>query len=240
MKRSQKGFGVVEGIFILVVVGILGFVGWYVWQSKNNTDNTLNVADSTSNSATKSPDPYSGWKQYCSKLGNVCFKYPTNWTASTTQPSTSDESDLSVDSPSNQVNIYYNPSLQGIGGACQPGVCAIDVLSISTPAASSAGNLRIVKAVFVDNSALPGAVYSPSFCLTDKNYLSKLKLKSGMQDIGAVIFFFQNPKTTGIESMCASQSSATGAFNSVNDVKVWFENADVITAGQVLNSIQLQ
>jgi hypothetical protein len=36
--KNQKGFGAVEGLLILVIVGILGFVGWYVWHSKNNAN----------------------------------------------------------------------------------------------------------------------------------------------------------------------------------------------------------
>lgn len=45
MKTSnQKGFSVVEGVLILVIVAVLGGVGWFVWHSKNNTNSTYNAA----------------------------------------------------------------------------------------------------------------------------------------------------------------------------------------------------
>jgi hypothetical protein len=36
MKNNQKGFGLVETLLILVIIGLVGFVGWYVWDSKSN------------------------------------------------------------------------------------------------------------------------------------------------------------------------------------------------------------
>lgn len=52
MKSSQKGFSVIEGLLLLVILGLLGFVGWYVYTSSNQTKETLNAADkSTSQSA---------------------------------------------------------------------------------------------------------------------------------------------------------------------------------------------
>jgi Tfp pilus assembly protein PilE len=52
MKNNQKGFGVIEGFLILVIVGLLVFVGWYVWNSKNNADKNLNAASTLSNTQT--------------------------------------------------------------------------------------------------------------------------------------------------------------------------------------------
>ncbi len=35
---NQKGFTVVEGVLILIIVAMLGFTGWFVWHSQQNTD----------------------------------------------------------------------------------------------------------------------------------------------------------------------------------------------------------
>src|SRR5260221_387918 len=51
MKNNQKGFGALEGLLVLVIVGLLGFVGWYVWHSKNNVNKTFSTAASTSAAA---------------------------------------------------------------------------------------------------------------------------------------------------------------------------------------------
>ena len=49
MKNNQKGFGTVELIIVLVVVGLLGFAGWYVWQKNNKSDDSQNNQATTQN-----------------------------------------------------------------------------------------------------------------------------------------------------------------------------------------------
>ncbi len=55
MTRNQKGFGAIEGLLIVVAVGLIGFVGWYVWSSKNKTAKNLaetnSVNQTTDNTA---------------------------------------------------------------------------------------------------------------------------------------------------------------------------------------------
>jgi hypothetical protein len=40
MKKNQKGFSALEGLLIVVIVGMLGGVGWYVWHSQQQVDKT--------------------------------------------------------------------------------------------------------------------------------------------------------------------------------------------------------
>ncbi len=40
MNKNQKGFSAVEGLLILVIIGIIGVVGWYVVNSKDKTNKT--------------------------------------------------------------------------------------------------------------------------------------------------------------------------------------------------------
>lgn len=46
MKNNQKGFGAVEALIIVVIVGFMGFAGWYIWQ-KNSTKNDTAQTNST-------------------------------------------------------------------------------------------------------------------------------------------------------------------------------------------------
>ncbi len=50
MKNEQKGFVYIEGLLILVIVGLISFVGWYVWHSKQVTNALLTSATSISSS----------------------------------------------------------------------------------------------------------------------------------------------------------------------------------------------
>jgi type II secretory pathway pseudopilin PulG len=89
MKKNQSGFSVVEGLLILVIVGILCGTGWYVWNSNKKTNDILNSADKSSNVTAKSskqsetkkeefklPDGYV-WYKY-DKLG-FSVAYPKEW-----------------------------------------------------------------------------------------------------------------------------------------------------------------
>ncbi len=40
MHKKQKGFAIVEGLLIVVIVAIVGLVGWYVWKAKTTSGAT--------------------------------------------------------------------------------------------------------------------------------------------------------------------------------------------------------
>ncbi len=46
-KLNQKGFGLIEGLLILIVVLLVGFIGYYVWNSQKEADDTANQAASS-------------------------------------------------------------------------------------------------------------------------------------------------------------------------------------------------
>ncbi len=53
MKRSEKGFSIVEVALVIVVLGIIGFVGFRVWQANS----TPQVSDTTGTSASQTQVP---------------------------------------------------------------------------------------------------------------------------------------------------------------------------------------
>src|SRR3989344_1891275 len=54
--KNQKGFSVVEGVLILVIIGLLGGVGWYVWDSNKKTKQVLDNTDKGSSVSNKIPN----------------------------------------------------------------------------------------------------------------------------------------------------------------------------------------
>ena len=44
MKKTPKGFSVIEAVLVLIIVALLGFVVWYVFHTKSSTDNTYGNA----------------------------------------------------------------------------------------------------------------------------------------------------------------------------------------------------
>lgn len=82
MKTNQKGFSAIEGILVLVIVGLIGFVGWYVWQSnKTMSDVTSDVTGKASSQSTAEPDEqkYVG-KRYTSSMGAFSMELLNGWT----------------------------------------------------------------------------------------------------------------------------------------------------------------
>jgi type II secretory pathway pseudopilin PulG len=51
MKKYQEGFSIVEGLLIVVIVGMLGGVGWYVWHANSQANRTLDDAAKVSQNA---------------------------------------------------------------------------------------------------------------------------------------------------------------------------------------------
>jgi Tfp pilus assembly major pilin PilA len=49
MSKTQKGFALIEGLLILVIVMILSATGWYVYQSQSKATDNLNNAGIVNN-----------------------------------------------------------------------------------------------------------------------------------------------------------------------------------------------
>ena len=106
LKNNQKGFGGVETLLIVVIIGLIGFVGWYVYHAMKNTNSAYKAATTTSNTASPkfsskkakkstttttkaSPtgDVTASWTAIKSPDGSFSFKAPTSWVSLTCEKS---------------------------------------------------------------------------------------------------------------------------------------------------------
>jgi type II secretory pathway pseudopilin PulG len=84
--NKQHGFSVVEGLLILVIVGIVGGTGWYVMTANKNADESLSNAGLGTAVSTKkqtkatTKDVPDNWTSYSDSPGQFSFSYPSNWT----------------------------------------------------------------------------------------------------------------------------------------------------------------
>lgn len=102
MKKNENGFGAIEGLLIVIIVGMIGFVGWFVWHNQaantassptaSTKDVTTQKATPTTSPAKTTVDQYADWKTYKATLKTNLgqdvtfdFKYPVDWIASSDQ-----------------------------------------------------------------------------------------------------------------------------------------------------------
>src|SRR5437588_468023 len=92
IKRDQSGFGVIEVLFVVLVVAALAVSGFVVYQRhkpsvvKNSAaTNQTQTTTQPQNTATQSaqPDPYQGWNTYndtgYAAASGISIKYPADW-----------------------------------------------------------------------------------------------------------------------------------------------------------------
>ncbi|MCA9344708.1 hypothetical protein KC946_02635 [Candidatus Saccharibacteria bacterium] len=83
--NNQKGFGILGGLLVLVIIGVLGGVGWYVWNNRgeDSSTSTENTVSQTSSETDTEPapeaDPTESWVKYTSEVGKFSIKYPSDW-----------------------------------------------------------------------------------------------------------------------------------------------------------------
>jgi hypothetical protein len=74
MYKKQNGFGVVEVILILVVIGIIGFTGWRVYEANKEVENLSSETKTSTTSNGSSSDENSLYI-----VDNVSFEMPKGW-----------------------------------------------------------------------------------------------------------------------------------------------------------------
>lgn len=212
MKDRQSGFGVVEVIILVIILGLVGFGGWYVWQAQQKKDQ-----GNTTTSQTKSSDPYEGWIIYSDTVGKFTIKYPGNWTFKTEASNQGEgypTNSSTTTSPSGK-KLVLDVNYGGKGGACFPAetdkpfrkgnVCpsieytSAEKLPVTTFAYSSTGSDRtLVKS----DIYLVGIHYEQSDGVARYGYglissPSPIKVKDPVMGAVVAIAFFTPRTSTG-------------------------------------------
>lgn len=83
LAKNQGGFGVIEVLLTLIILGLIVFTAYYVWNAKQDTDKTLKPTDSTvevkKNTPSTTTDKTASWTAYTNKTAGFSLKYPKTW-----------------------------------------------------------------------------------------------------------------------------------------------------------------
>jgi hypothetical protein len=127
---NNRGFSAIEGLLILVIIGIVAGTGYYVLNAQKKSNPTTSSSSSSQTTTQKPNKPEAATKtaafdsSYPFKLH---FTYPENWTITeshdnTTLPFKSGANagqNYVLKSPSGKYNVKLSVSNGGLGGACE-------------------------------------------------------------------------------------------------------------------------
>ncbi|MES2971818.1 MAG: hypothetical protein V4702_05855 [Patescibacteria group bacterium] len=80
MHKKESGFSAIEGLLIIIILGMLGLVSWYVYRSTHATKSTSNTSVTDAPSQTNLPSaPKYETKTFTDSSGNYSVAYPATW-----------------------------------------------------------------------------------------------------------------------------------------------------------------
>lgn len=235
----QAGFGLILIILLaFVLVGTLGVIGWQI--HSHNLQRTGQGSATTTGQhhpSTQQTDQYAGWHTYCSRLGGICFKYPSDWQKTETSGSNPASTMITIASPSKTVDVAYAPVVAGVGGHCNPNTCFFMAESITSLSSSQATGLTVVKGIFTSKAT--GVVLADYFLGSD-DILTPYKLKADQSvDVGFLENLFTSPvNSSAIEELHVKRVPDAG-FASEAAARAWLAKPEVVTAGSILSSVYL-
>ncbi len=131
MKLNQKGFGVVEGLLVVIALVLVGGVGYYVYGQNRDTNKTSNSSDSSTKTTQQGSSK--GSKQETNKLSdeeaiNYVKKFYDEYITSAAAPVDTFKKYGTDNFVNDTSNANYDPVLCGQQGKSQAQV------SVSKPA----------------------------------------------------------------------------------------------------------
>lgn len=247
MNKNQKGFGIVETLLILILVGLLGGVGWYVYDSNKKADDSLTNASNSTDAypgAKKNPaasDVYKGWKTY-DKNGTY-FRYPADWsvnydsenpTGVVTVKSPVDKEIKLVEfgtektsNPRLELSVVPKPSFETSSHACADTCTVYDVQQINNP---SLTNEKLVISDFNGGLGSPimfSVVDDPAVKVGSKDYIVGFTMNGQIRVVEAnVQYNVDNDKT----------QRSFGAIDNLSDFKKTNTYRDMV---KIMESVRI-
>jgi hypothetical protein len=252
-KNNQEGFGAIETLMLVVIIILIVVAGGLVLKNHSKTSTskgtikTLQQALTSKNAAGPNPSQYVGWQSFCSSYGGLCLKYPTTWkltqTSSAPGASADGQEVDTITSPTTNVTVTYRPSAQVSGERRQE---AIKVVSATSTDVSDLVVLKLIDYVggatnsyavedFVTLASAAHALNSAATPFTTGATIANTNEPPYHQ--------FTNPLRPGdigqqlLAVTISNGDPGSNFFNSDSDAQSWLNSPEVVTAGQIIDSV---
>lgn len=240
---NSKGFGLVAVLVVIAVLVVLGGAGAYVYHRDHKTKSTTTTNNSNGKPSTQTGkggsttppviDPYAGWQTYTDTTYHYSFKYPSDWTLTTTATTKiGDVGGASLLNPAKTVQVTYSNAYTQDSGAIAFTPSYISKLT------SADEDLTIVGG-YSPAGGLVGN-YLPSYRAVDSSVLSSYPLTTGQQ-----AQFPSNPRFTDSNTSSSTYDGAlisrpAVSINTVSDAQTWLNSTDAKTSLLILESLTYQ
>lgn len=75
--KKQLGFSLVEGLLILVIIGLVGFIGWFIYNAKNSAAKSLDTSSKVSNTQPAKAQTINSFYSCWQAVGSVTQTIPS-------------------------------------------------------------------------------------------------------------------------------------------------------------------
>lgn len=250
ISKNQKGFTVVEGLLILLILAVIAAVGYMVY---HNDHKTKMASKNTTTSTSKITSTVT-YKTYSDSAAKASFQYPSTWAIANVKggcdepngcaPSTDQINAQQITSPDGKIEIRW-AGISGVGGYCaintpptQSNGCTVETVFSSTPISRASGLYVVEGAMEVSSGQ-----YQPFLAVQDKGGV----ITSSKQ----VLLFFEDFKlpSTGNDTqflMNNGNKDGTGVgahpqnYATTREAQTYLNSSDVIQAKQILLSLNVQ
>lgn len=237
--KNQSGFGILEGLLVVMVVVLIIIGSWGVYRHYHNTDKNTAIptlssqkassTSKTSDSSTATTNTYAAWKTYIDGTYKYSFEYPSGWTLSNNQ----NVRGVNLLSPSHAVTIVYDNPGTNIGPQHLGGSANVAFTPMSIDKLTSANEaLTVVGGYYFNSSA---GKYSPGYTILDNSLLNSYPLTIGRATQFPTAYFTVVSASNTYGSLAASP---TNSITTATSAETWFNGTDQETAKLILESFK--
>lgn len=183
MIKNEKGFGIIEVVLVVLVIGLLITVGWLFFDrqnSKKQDSKSLEIVSQNEHNETATTDPTASWITYTGPDSRISLKYPTTWVTAS-DPSLCSSGVLLLGASSNsvgkcgsedfgQMSVTWQPSHAYCGDLNSDAWTVDSTENVTVSGISGLKQTATAKAPSPRGGSEPEGTKVVNYCFNSNNY----------------------------------------------------------------------